>query len=339
MTATLDHIPHMARALLQKDPASRDLVLEQLPVPKRQPNSNEHLIRVYAIAPCNGELLWPKNFPLPDPSIKYPVPGYDMAGTVVEAPESSPFQPGSEVYGRTRYSRTGAARDYTISVTAELARRSQRLSWAESAATALSAESAWQALFIQAGLGDIESGLAEGKRILITGASGGCGCWEVQLASLAGAHVIGICGGQNVDLVKKLGAKETIDYHTTDIAEWGQKAENKVDIVIDNIGGPSLEGSWWAAKGDGVIVSIAQPPETARPLECENYVKTLFFIMQSSGAQLEQITKLIDEGKCKPLVDSVWSLEDHKKAFDKADSGHASGKVVIDIIGSARHEK
>ena len=165
MDTEVEEIPSTARALLQPDPASTSLILTSLPVPKPKPNSSEHLVRVHAIALCNGELLWPKNFPPADPSAKTLVPGYDVAGTIVEAPELSPFRVGDEVYARTMYAHTGCARDYTIAVTEELAHRPKSLSWAESAATALSAQSAWQALFVQAGLDDIASGLAKGKRI------------------------------------------------------------------------------------------------------------------------------------------------------------------------------
>lgn len=56
--------------------------------------------------------------------------------------------------------------------------------------------------------------------------------------------------------------------------------------------------------------------------------------MQPNGADLAQITKLVEEGKCHPIVDSVWRLEDYKEAFERADSGHAVGKVVIDLMAT-----
>ncbi|MCJ1238954.1 hypothetical protein MMC14_006946 [Varicellaria rhodocarpa] len=54
--------------------------------------------------------------------------------------------------------------------------------------------------------------------------------------------------------------------------------------------------------------------------------------MEPNGAHLEQITKLVDEGKCRPFVDSVWSLESYQKAFERADSWRAAGKVVLDLM-------
>ena len=333
MASKPSSIPPTARALLQRDPASTKLILTTLPVPSPKPNSNEHLVRVHAIALCNGELLWPKNFPPADPSAKELVPGYDVAGTVVEAPTSSPFQPGDEVYARTNYAHTGCARDYTIAVTEELAHRPKRLTWVESAAVALSAQSAWQALFVHAGLDDVDSGLAGGKRVLVTGASGGVGQWVVQLAKLAGADVIGTCGSSNAKMVEALGATEVLDYRTTSLHDWAQDPRKLVDIVIDCSGKKALEDAWWTVRDGGVLISIVQPPELVRPSGCsEKDVRNCFFIMQPHRPQLERITTLVDAGKCRPVVDSVWRLEDYEKAYERADGGHAVGKVVVDLM-------
>jgi len=330
-------IPTTARALLQSDPASdyKILTLTYLPVPKTSPNTNEHLIRVHSLALCNGELLWPKNVPVPNPKAKELIPGYDIAGIVVEAPDSSPFPVGTEVYGRTNYYRTGSARDYTIALTEELAHRPQRLSWAESAAVPLSSQSAWQALFVHAGLGDMDSGLARGKRILVTAASGGVGAWLIQLGRLAGAEMIGTCGPGNVELVQSLGAKEVLDYHKTNFREWGKDPRHQVDIVIDCIGGKALTDSWWTVRDDGILISIARPPQGARPAGLKNdgeHIKDVFFIMKPNREQLERITELVNEGKCRPVVDSVWRFENYEKAYEKADSGHAAGKVVLNLV-------
>ena len=336
MASTLDlaiSIPSSTRALLQPDTLSKTLILTKFPVPTTRPSSDEHLIRVHAISPCNGERLWPKNFPPPDPTSKELIPCDDMAGTVIIAPSSSPFLPGSEVYARTNYRRTGCARDYTIAMTDELALRPQRLSWTDSAAVPLSAQTAWQALFVHAGLGGTGAGQAAGKRILVTGASGGVGIWIVQLARLAGAEVIGTCGPDNVEMVRNLGASLVINYRATSLSDWAQNPRNQVDIVIDCSGRQSLEDAWWALREGGLLIGIVQPPEQARPEGCRaKDVRSLFFIMEPNGGQLAQVTKLIEEGKCGPVVDSVWEFEEYEKAFERADSGRAKGKVIIDMM-------
>ena len=321
--------PKTMRAVVQPDANEQHLVLTQRDVPTANHEADEHLIRVHSIAPCARELLWPKYFPPPAREL---IPCYDLAGTVVTTPDASPFRPGDEVYARTDYVRPGCARDYTIATTRELAHRPKGLSWVESAAIPLSSQTAWQALFVQAGFGDLESGNWKGKRVLVTAASGGVGLWVVQLAKLAGATVIGTCGPDNVELAKSLGASEVINYRATDLKDWGQSAGNKVDVVIDCVGKKSLEDSWWCVKDGGILISICEPPKQVQP---EGYdgkdVKELFFIMEANGAHLEAITRLVEAGTCRGFVDSVWPLEQFNEAFKRMDSGHARGKIIIDL--------
>ncbi|OJJ38109.1 hypothetical protein ASPWEDRAFT_35673 [Aspergillus wentii DTO 134E9] len=317
------------RVLIQPTPTSPHLHLIDCPIPSPNPNANEHLIRVHCTAPTAGELLWSTMVAVPD---KQPVPCSDMAGTVVSAPPDSPFQAGDEVYARTSFSRPGAAREYTIALTEELAHRPKGLSWAEAASIPLCAETAWQALFEQAGVGDFHSPVWKGKRVLVTGASGGTGNWVVQLGKIVGAEVIGTCGSKNVDFVRGLGAAEAIDYRKQSLREWTDATEKKVDVVIDCVGGKTLEDAWWCVANDGVVVSICHPPEEHRPVHLlYDGIKEVFFIMKPDGSTLQKITKLVEEGKCWPVVDSVWSLQQFQEAFDRVGGGHARGKVIMDL--------
>jgi NADPH:quinone reductase-like Zn-dependent oxidoreductase len=331
-------LPKTIRAILQPDVQETHLTMIESPVPTAKPNSTEHLIRVQCASPCNGELLWMKNFPPAGGSDKELVPCDDFAGTVITAPDTSPFRPGDEVYARTDYTRAGCARDYTIATTGELAHRSKRLSWAESAATPLSAETAWEALFVQSGIGSMNDTAAwKGKRVLVTAASGGVGCWVVQMARIAGAEVIGTCGPDNVALVHSLGASEVLNYRATDLRTWAESIDNsnvsnKVDVVIDCIGKKSLEDAWWTIRDGGVLLSIFQPPEQMKPAGWTGKdVKPIFFIMTPSGNELQEITKLVDKGKCRPIVDSVWPLEQYEEAFRRLASGHSRGKIILDL--------
>ncbi|KAJ5612665.1 hypothetical protein N7510_005859 [Penicillium lagena] len=323
-------LPSTVRALLQADPTSNLVTLVERPLPTPDLERGEHLIRVYAASPCAGELLWPSFVDAPGKEI---ITCDDVAGVVARAPEGSPFKAGDEVYARTSYYRPGCARDYAIATTDELAVRPRKLSWVESAAVPLSAETAWQALFKHAGIGKFNSPNWKGKRILVTGASGGVGTWIVQIASLTGAEVVGTCGPGNIDHVRALGATDVLNYRSIQLSEWGQSPVNKVDVVIDCIGGQSLEDAWWSLRENGVIISINQPPEHRRPTGfAVSGVKDLFFIMEPSGADLAEITKLMDKGKCRPVVDSVWPLEQFKNAYERLESGHARGKVIFDML-------
>lgn len=155
----------------------------------------------------------------------------------------------------------------------------------------------------------------------------------IQLARLAGAEVIGTCGPDNVEMVRGLGASLVINYRATSLRDWALDPQNQVDIVIDCSGRQSLEDAWWAVREGGLLIGIVQPPEQAKPEGCTaKDVRNFFFIMESNGEHLSQITKLIEEGKCGPVVDSVWQFEEYDKAFGRADSGRARGKVIIDMM-------
>jgi len=322
-------IPTMMLAITQPNPKSTTLQLTTVPTPTATPNTTEHLIRIHTVSPCSGELLWPANFP-PSPPRELFIPCPDMAGTVVTAPENSPFKPGDEVYARANYLRNGGGSEYTVSVTEELAKRPSGISWVDTAAIPLSAQTAWQALFVQSGLGAIESGNWQGKRVLVTAASGSVGSWVVQLAKVAGATVIGTAGTDNVEFVKGLGADEVVDYKTTKLKDWVQTS-GQVDVVIDCIGRKSLEDAWWTIKDDGVLLSIFQPPEQVVPQGYTGNVKGRFFIMGPVREHLEGVTKLVNEGKVKGTVDSVWPVSQFEEAFKRVESGKARGKVIIDF--------
>ncbi|KAJ5975154.1 hypothetical protein N7481_008861 [Penicillium waksmanii] len=312
---SINTLPSTVRALLQADPTSKTITLVERPLPIPNFDKGEHLIRVYAAAPCAGERLWPSFGDIPGKEI---ITCDDVAGVVVSTPEGSPFKVRDEVYARTSYYRPGCARDYAIVTTDELAGRPCNLSWAESSAVPLAAETAWQALFKHAGVGNFDSPNWKGKRILVTGASGGG--WDLGRPDCKSN------GGGS-------GAKQVLNYHSIKIAEWGQNPLNKVDVIVDCVGGQSLEDAWWCLRDNSVIISINQPPEDRRPVRCEvSDVRAIFFIMDPSGADLAEITKLVEKGKCRPIVDSVWPLEQFQNAYERLDSGRVRGKIIFDLL-------
>ncbi|KAJ5361819.1 hypothetical protein N7541_002663 [Penicillium brevicompactum] len=286
------------RALIQQAATSKTLTLTKTPLPI--PTQEEHLIQVKACSPCAGELLWPANFPPANPRTLIPCP--DVAGVVVSAPPGSPFQPGDSVYARTNYIRPGNACDYTVAPTDELAHMPKGMSFVQAAAVPVSAQTAWQILLVQT-FGELDWEAAKkiwgGKKVLVTAASGGVGMWVVQLAGLLGAEVVGTAGG-NMGVVKELGA-EVLDYRTTDLKAWAK--EEKVDVVIDCVGGKSLRDAWWTVKDEGVVLSIFQPPLMVIPENFEGKgVKDVFFVMQPVGNQLKEITKLIEGENAEGLL-------------------------------------
>jgi NADPH:quinone reductase-like Zn-dependent oxidoreductase len=146
---------------------------------------------------------------------------------------------------------------------------------------------------------------------------------------------LGICGPNNVDFIKELGVNEVINYKQTTLQEYiNNQPTQKFDVVLDCVGGSSLKEAWIAVKSGGTLLSIVQPVEATKPDEgVSEGVKASFFIVEQDGLQLERITRLIEDGKIRTVVDSVWAFEEFQKAFEKVESGRARGKVVVDVTG------
>lgn len=346
MAPPLGAIPQTTPSLVH-DPATNTLSIQALPVPEPS-GLDQHLLRVHAVSLTNGELAWPE----PSQARPHPIPGYDVAGTVASAPPGSPFPPGTDVYARTGFDRPGSARGFSVALTAEMARRPHGVPAEEAATVPISALTAWQALFVHGGIAapvaateGSDGHRAEvvaasrranaGKRVLITAAAGGVGVWAVQLARLVGVgHVVGSCGPSNAQFVRDRGAHEVVDYTATqDLSSWADRdGGGRFDLVLDCVGGTLLEQCWRCVRDRGTLISIAQPPAPRRPASgVGEDVRGMFFIVEADGAQLELITELIETGKCRAVLDSVYALEEFEAAFDRSRGGHLRGKVVLKI--------
>jgi NADPH:quinone reductase-like Zn-dependent oxidoreductase len=318
---------------------SKTLTLESsYPEPTSTASPSFYLVRSHATALTRGELTWPE--PLEQ---DIPIPGYDLAGTIISAPTAPPtsdgghvFKPGDEIYAMTTFINKGNARDITEAHGCEMALKPKNMSWEEAASVPLSALSAWQALFVHGKLSPSFDGSKAnaGKRVLVTAASGGVGIWGVQLAHLTGAEVVATCGPSNVDFVKSLGADTVLDYTKTNLLEWvsHDRDSRGFDVVFDCIGAQTLIEAWKCAKQGGVVISVAEPPEPKKPTEgIADGVQGVWFIVTWSGEQLSRLTELIEQGRCRGSVDSVYPLEQYKEAFERLEGGHAKGKVILKL--------
>jgi NADPH:quinone reductase-like Zn-dependent oxidoreductase len=297
------------------------------------PSSSQYLIKVHATTLTAGELQWPEPNALKDP-----IPGFDLSGTIMETPEDPPtgdtkyYPIGTRVYGLTSFSRHGNARLLTVAEHSEIAPIPEGISFDTAASIPLSALTAWQALFDHAKL-RAEKGTNADKRILVTAASGGVGIWLVQLASWAGAHVTGTCGTDNMGFVKGLGATEVLNYRMTDIVEWVGTNEDKMfDIVVDCVGGSTLSQVWTIVKPNGVVTSIALPPDIMKPEEGVNEnVRSFWFIVEPNSKQLQTLGDLVATKVISPKVDSIWRFTNFESAMERVSKGHVTGKVVLNI--------
>jgi NADPH:quinone reductase-like Zn-dependent oxidoreductase len=209
-------------------------VLRYEDVPRPKPKKGETLIRVHAAGV--NPLDWKVRAGLLNGSIpqKLPlIPGWDLSGVVEQVgPDVSRFKKGDEVFAMADPSRDGAYADYIAVRETHVAMKPKSLHHVYAAATPVSALTAWRSLFA---LGQLQSG----QRILIHGGSGGVGHFAVQLAKWKGAYVIATASTKNQELLRKLGADESIDYTT----QAFEDAAQKIDMVLDTIGGETQERS------------------------------------------------------------------------------------------------
>ncbi len=294
------------------------LVYEDAPLP--DPAAGEALLRVYAAGITPTELTWSETYQTPDGHERLPtIPGHDVSG-VVEAlgPGVSDVSPGDAVYGLIAFPRDGSAAEYVAVRAADLAPKPRTLDHVHAAAVPLSALTAWQALFVHAGL-------AAGQRVLIHGAAGGVGAFAAQLARWRGAHVSATASARHHEFLRELGVETVIDYRTTRFEE----VLRDVDVVLDTIGGDTLERSWRVLRRGGTLVSVAAPPppEPAR----DAGTRGIFFIVEPSRAQLVEIARLIDAGEIRPVLDAVLPLARAREAFERGLAGHVRGKIVLRV--------
>ena len=296
------------------------LVYEDAPQPR--PGVEEVLVRVYATGIIANELKWDETYQTKAGSPRaLPIPGRDLSG-VVEAVGHGVTEPakGDEVYAMLDYCCDGAEAEFTIALPNELAPKPRTLDHVQAAAVPLTALTAWQGLFEHARL-------VAGQTVLIHGAAGGVGVFAVQLARWAGAQVIATASKRNRDFLCELGANEIIDYTTTRFEEVVQG----VDFVFDTVGGDTLHRSWQVVKPGGVLVSVVSPrPSLA---EAKAYdVLPVWFVAQPSREQLVQIGALIDEGKVRPIIDTVLPLSQARQAYEQGAKGHTRGKIVLRVV-------
>ncbi len=285
--------------------------------------------------------------------LKYTLPmpmGFDVAGEVIETGmRATHFDVGDRVYACVQSGRIGTlAEEITVERT-DVAPMPKSLSYEQAAAVPLVALTAWQVLVDQ-------MRLKAGQTILIHAGAGGVGTFAIQFAKHLGARVTATASAAKHALLKELGADECVDYRSQDFTAGGAR----FDAVFDTVGGDNLMKSFKVVKPGGTVVCIVALPDepTAKRLGLNAFVRLALRFMNRkitaaakaaqanyrfhsatpAEAQLRRIADLIDAGHVRPVIDSVFPLEQFREAFAKLESGHASGKIVVRVREEAAPE-
>lgn len=270
--------------------------------------------------------------------------GHDVAGVVTKVGSRvTKFKVGDEVYSRPSDYNLGTFAEQISIHENDVALKPRNITMEEAASIPLVGLTSWQALVEIANL-------QKGQKVFIQAGSGGVGTFAIQLAKHLGATVATTTSAGNIDLVKRLGADIVIDYKSED---FETKLKDYDVVLHSNRDKKIFEKSLRILKTGGQLITLTGPPtpEFAKQLGLAWYLKLItklisnrakkyakklnvnftFLFMRAEGNQLSQITKLIESGVIKPVVDKVFSFEQTNDALAYVETGRAKGKVIVKV--------
>ena len=202
------------------------------------------------------------------------------------------------------------------------------LSFESGAAVPLAMVTSWHALVAQAEC-------RPGQTVLVQAAGSGVGSAAIQIARLCGARVITTVGSDDkIDFARALGAEHVVNYRTQDFVEETKRWTGKrgVDIVIEHIGGETLERSVYALTRLGTLVTIGSHDTHWGRLDLRHvYSKNLKILGTNLGSilELQTILEHLVDGRLKPVIDRAFALGDARAAVRHVLDRKNKGKVLL----------
>ena len=327
---------------------------ENVPGPRKINGQTLIRVRAAGLNPVDYKM---RTFNIPGSVYPLPkIPGTDVAGEVIATDSTSDFNVGDNVFGMMPLLGTtwGACAKYASVADRFLTLAPKSIDFVGAASLPLVSLTVMQALR-RAGVVDRTSG--EGKRILIQAGSGGVGTFAVQYCATAlGMEVAATCSEGNADLVRSLGARTIINYHTESFTDHIQG----YDLVLDPMGHRNAErtlrsgvlrrgghyihiaGSDWPPSQVGRLIPEATPSrlvtmfvrQTLRNVKTtmgigEHYYHVVF--VHPGGKLLRRAANCVELGQIAPVIDRTFPLRETAEAHRYLEAGHAKGKVVITI--------
>jgi NADPH2:quinone reductase len=214
------------------------------------------------------------------------------------------------------------------------------LSWEEAGAVPETTFTVWTNVFER-------GGLKAGETLLLHGGTSGIGTTAIQLAKAFGAKVIATAGsGDKCDACIRLGADVAVNYRDQDFVAAVKEATGGrgADVILDMVGGDYIPRNHEAAAQDGRIVQIAflkgsKVEIDFRRLMLKRLTHTGSTLRSRTVAEKAAIAQaleakvlpLLNEGRCKPVMDSTFAFEDVVKAHARMDGGEHIGKIVLKL--------
>jgi NADPH:quinone reductase-like Zn-dependent oxidoreductase len=250
--------------------------------------------------------------------------GHELAGEVVGAGRAvTEFAVGDRVFGALPYFalRSGAHTELiAVPERWPLARIPDGMTFEQVAAVADGALSAFNAYRPVA---------ANGKDVLVYGASGSIGTAGVQIGKYLGARVTAVCNTKNVELVRSLGADEVIDYLQEDFTRNGKT----YDVIFDAVGKHSFRRCKASLRPGGVYLPTDGFRNLFLWLVHKRFAdkKVVFEIPRFRKEEVALLAELLASGRYRPVVDRVYPLEDVIEATRYVETEQKTGNVVLRV--------
>ena len=227
--------------------------------------------------------------------------------------------------------RRGTLAEYVVVPARNLLPLPEGFRFAEAAAAGLVFHTAWHSLITR-------GHLRAGESVLIVGASGGVNTASIQVAKLAGAKVFVVGSGPaKLELARSLGADVCID--RSQEANWSKEVflatgRQGVDVVVDNVGAPTMMMSLRAARKGGRILTVGNTGGPELSLDNRYIFGKHLSILGSTMGTIRDFTTvmgLVFEGALRPVIDRVFPLEETASAQRRLEQGEQLGKIVLEI--------
>ncbi|NRQ30882.1 NAD(P)-dependent alcohol dehydrogenase [Nonomuraea sp. NN258] len=302
-------------------------VLDVHDVPTPRPGPGEVLVEVRAASVDAGEAAFRAGRMRAVARARFPRGlGVDFTGRVAAVGSGvHAWREGEEVWGLMPHLVFGAIADYVAVPEQRLARAPKNLSLLEAAALPSSGTTALTALTDKAGL-------TSGERLLVRGAAGGVGSIAVQLGKALGAHVTALAGARNLDWVTELGADAALDYRTTRPQDLGQ-----YDVILDLVG-TDLGAYQARLTRRGRMVALAFDHDriltslvTTGLRAALSPRRMKIFSNNPSPERMAELTASAEAGNIRPVIDTVYPMDEVAEAHRRLEAGGVRGKLIIDL--------
>jgi NADPH:quinone reductase-like Zn-dependent oxidoreductase len=282
--------------------------------PEPSPAINDVLVEVHASGWVSTELDWPSTWTDRAGRDRTPsIPGHELAGTVAALGYGTTgLSVGQRVFGLADWHRDGTLAEYVAIEARNLAPLPDEVDFTVGASLPISGLTAWQGLFVH-------GRLQPGQRLLAHGAVGAVGAMVTQLASEAGAYVIGTGRAADREKALDLGAQEFVDLENDSLHDV-----DEVDLVFDVIGGDIQTTSSRLLKAGGTLVSVVGPVESP-PAKG----RAIDFVVEADREQLREIVERVADARLRTNIGTIASLADAVATFSSSD--RPKGKTVIQL--------